>query len=325
MSVALLPQSDLSGRSLPNAQTLVTGASGFIGGRLLKAGRIPMYRQLRPGVMRQADLLDPASLCRACEGMQAVFHCAGYAHAFLDSSAELHHAVNYQGTVNLLKAAGQAGVKTFIYLSSIKAMGEPGPVCVDEDFSTPPDTPYGIAKRAAEDAVLEAGVLHGMHVVNLRLAMVYGRGGGGNLLRMANGIRKGWFPPLPETGNRRSLVHVDDVIRAIECVALHHAANGRTYIVAHPEGVSGATLYRLLRATLGLRPFNWELPAFGLRFAAQLCDLLAQPLGRTLPLSRAAISALLDSAFYSPARLTADLGWCAKVDLPAGLQEMFGE
>lgn len=63
-----------------------------------------------------------------------------------------------------------------------------------------------------------------MHVVNLRLAMVYGRGGRGNLERMARGIRADWFQPLPETGNRRSLVHVDDVVAAMRLIA--HGAGG---------------------------------------------------------------------------------------------------
>ena len=60
--------------------------------------------------------------------------------------------------------------------------------------------------------MLEAGRRHGMHVVNLRLAMVYGAGGRGNLERMGRLVRRGLFPPLPETGNRRSLIHVDDVV-----------------------------------------------------------------------------------------------------------------
>lgn len=87
-------------------------------------------------------------------------------------------------------------------------MAEPGDACADKDWPGEPATPYGRAKRAAEDAVLEAGAKYGMHVVNLWLAMVYGHGGRGNLERMARGIRAGWFPPLPETGNRRSLVHM---------------------------------------------------------------------------------------------------------------------
>ncbi|MCZ7655575.1 MAG: NAD-dependent epimerase/dehydratase family protein [Rhodocyclaceae bacterium] len=93
-----------------------------------------------------------------------------------------------------------------------------------------------------------------MHVVNLRLAMVYGHGGRGNLERMARGIRAGWFPPLPDSGNRRSLVHVEDVVAAMGMVAQAPAANGRTYIVADPKAYSGREIYDAIRRGLGNRP-----------------------------------------------------------------------
>ena len=127
------------------------------------------------------------ALTAACAGVETVFHCAGYAHAFSALSgddAARHREINFEGTRNLVEAAGQAGVKRFVFLSSVKAMAEPGAACADEDFPGEPATAYGQAKRAAEAAVLEAGRRYGMHVVNLRLAMVYGAGGRGNLERM---------------------------------------------------------------------------------------------------------------------------------------------
>lgn len=102
-------------------------------------------------------------------------------------------------------------MRRFVFLYSVKAVAEPSEQCVDEVWLGEPSTPYGRAKRDAEDVVLDIGQRHGMHFVNLRLAMVYGRGGRGNLERMARGFQAGWFQPLPETGNRWSLVQVDDV------------------------------------------------------------------------------------------------------------------
>ena len=119
---------------------LVTGASGFVGGRLMAAlGREEDVRALlrRPGAMPSAavgDLLDPASLRAACEGIESVFHCAGYAHVFSSSDPDIHWRINYEGTRNLLVAAGEAGVRRFVFLSSVKAMAEPGDACVDEDW-----------------------------------------------------------------------------------------------------------------------------------------------------------------------------------------------
>lgn len=201
-------------------------------------------------------------------------------------------------------------------------MGEPGEACADEDWPLPPMTPYGQAKRAAEDAVLEVGARYGMHVVNLRLAMVYGPGGRGNLERMAALVRRGWFPPLPETGNRRSLVYVDDVVSAMRLVAHAPAAAGRTWIVADEAAYSGRELYVALRAALGLAPCRHAVPAGGLAMVAAIGDRLERLLGRRLPFDSEVLDKLLGSAWYSSARLRGELGWRPQVSLAEGLQRM---
>ncbi len=275
-----------------------------------------------PGTVA-GDLLDPASLHMACEGVETLFHCAGFAHAFASSDPDAHWRVNFEGTRNLLAAAGEAGVRRFVFLSSVKAMAEPGDACADEDWPGEPVTPYGRAKRAAEELVLEAGAKFGMHVVNLRLAMVYGRGGRGNLERMARGIRAGWFPPLPETGNRRSLVHVDDVVAAMRRVAEAPAANGKTYIVADARAYSGREIYDAIYAAVSPAPtFKWSVPAGLLRAGARVGDGVGALLGRPMPLNSEVVERLLGSAWYSPARIERELGWRAQVGLAEGVREM---
>ena len=191
----------------------VSGSGGFIGGRLVRAltsdslQLIPLGRGVLP---------EPK------DGIDTIFHCAGYAHAFSSLStddAAMHWQGNFECTRNLVDAAGKAGVQRFVFLSSVKAMAELGNSLIDEGFLGEPETAYGQSKRSAELAVIEAGKRYGMHVVNLRLAMVYGSGGRGNLERMGRLVRRGLFPPLPETGNHRSLVHVDDVVSAMRVVA----------------------------------------------------------------------------------------------------------
>lgn len=305
---------------------MVTGATGFIGKKLLKPGDRGLARSyvLMPGMV-VGNLLDPAVLRIACEGIRTVFHCAGYAHAFALSDPDAHWRINFEGTRNLLDAAGQAGVRCFVFLSSVKAMAEPGDACVDEDWPGESVAPYGKAKRAAEDAVLEAGVKYGMHVVNLRLAMVYGRGGRGNLERMAGGIRAGWFPPLPETGNRRSLVHVEDVVSVMRLVAGRPEANGRTYIVADPQAYSGREIYDAIRAVLSAPTLRWSVPAGLLRLGGGMGDALGEVLRWPLPLNSEVVNRLLGSACYSPARIERELGWRARVGLREGIGEMLGD
>ena len=229
------------------ARILITGSSGFIGRHLRNelAGNGVRCRLLVRNATSLADalvgdLLQSDSLPGACSGIECVFHCAGYAHAFASSDPDAHWRINFEGTRNLVEAAGRAGTRRFVFLSSVKAMAEPGDACADEYWPGEPETSYGRAKRAAEESVLEIGSRYGMHVVNLRLAMVYGNGGRGNLERMARGIAAGWFPPLPETANRRSLVHVSDVVDAMRLVAAKTAAKGKTYIVADPQAILDA-------------------------------------------------------------------------------------
>ena len=313
---------------------LISGATGFIGGRLLrKLGQrtvscVALSRRPIPGTRTSnASLDDRKALRAACQGVTTLFHCAGYAHAFAalsHSDAEQHWQVNCEGTRNLVEAAGQAGVRRFVFLSSVKAMAEPGEACADEDFPGETATAYGQSKRAAEEAVLEAGLRYNMHVVNLRLAMVYGSGGRGNLERMGRLVRRGWFPPLPETGNRRSLIHVDDVLSAMLHAAEDDRANGKTYIVTGPEAPSGRQLYDALRDALGLPPCRWSVPGAILRGAGRCGDGLSILCKRRVPLDSEAVSRLLGSAWYSSARITRELGWQAKVALHEGLREMFG-
>jgi len=317
-------------------KVLVTGATGFIGRRLVDAiakegrsvrvfCRSPIGVGMYEGVV--GDVFDQEALRAACSGVDCVFHCAGYAHAFAavgDDEAWLQWDVNVVGTKNLINAAAAQGVRHFVFLSSVKAMGEPGQSCVDEHFAAPPESDYGKAKLAAEKAVLDAAARHGMHVVNLRLCMVYGAGGRGNLERMGRMVRRGLFPPLPETGNRRSLVHVDDVVDAMMLVAEDERAAGKTYIIAGPDAPSGHELYQAMRSILGMKPAWWVVPQSVLRVGGRMGDMGKRVLQRRLPVDSEVIGRLLDSAWYSALHIEEELGWKARISLKDGLSEMFG-
>jgi hypothetical protein len=171
---------------------------------------------------------------------------------------------------NLVEAAGQAGVRSFVFLSSVKAMAEPGDAWLMRIFPVSRKPLMGRPKRAAEAAVLEVGRRYGMQVVNLRLAMVYGAGGRGNLERMGRLVRRGLFPPLPETANHRSLVHVDDVVardvsggrRCAGCREnLHCGASGGAF------GARPCLMHCVLSS--GLPPCRWSVPEFLLQLGAR--------------------------------------------------------
>jgi UDP-glucose 4-epimerase len=308
-----------------NRSVLVTGGTGFVGRRLLEILREHGARVralARPSSAIPAaweeveavpgDLADAASLARVCAGIDTVFHVAGFAHADAANNPEFaarHWTINAEGTFRLLDAAVAAGVQRFIFVSSVKAVGEPGPCCVDERWDAPPATPYGQAKRAAEERVLAVGRETGLHVVNLRPALVYGPGMKGNLPRLIEAVRRGWCPPLPETGNRRSLVHVDDLAQALLLAAAQPAAAGQTYFVTDGQPLSGRELYLVLRRALGLSIPRWTLPASVLHGAAGLVDGVLWLAGRRERRARAALDKLLGWACYDSSRIQRELGY----------------
>ena len=306
---------------------LITGASGFIGSRLLRPSDRALVRKFE-GMNGSiaGDLLDLRSLEIACKGMQTVIHCAGYAHAFTASDANAHWKINFKGTCNILKASAKSGVKHFIFLSSVKAMADPHDSCVDENWLGEPVTPYGLSKLAAEAAVLEASKNYDLEVTNLRLAMVYGNGGHGNLERMARAIQLGWFPPIPETQNRRSIVHVEDVVRLIHMLQDRRPviANGKTYIVADSKAYSGREIYDAIRRSLGKSSIKWSVPRGLLKTGSFLGDQLESLLHRPVPFNSEIFNRLLGSACYSASKIEEELGWKAQIGLREGIQEMLG-
>ncbi|MBK7541617.1 MAG: NAD-dependent epimerase/dehydratase family protein [Candidatus Competibacteraceae bacterium] len=304
---------------------LVTGGTGFIGRRLVvllraRGARVRVLIRSERNLPADwhgietvpGDLTDTDSLRRACSGIDTVVHAAGFAHA--DSAdtpdfAARHRAVNAEGTFRLLDAALAAGVARFVFLSSVKAVGEPGAHCVDESWDTPADTPYGQAKRAAEEQVTAAGRDRGLHAVNLRPALVYGPGMKANLARLIETARRGWLPPLPDTGNRRSLVHADDVAQAALLCAANPAAAGKTYFVTDGVPYSGRELSLILRRALGRPIARWTVPAGVLYGAAAGMDGLRWVLGRRERKARTALDKLLGWACYDSTRLSAELGY----------------
>lgn len=303
---------------------LVTGATGFIGRRLAmmlreRGARVRMLiRPNRPmpldwnGVeIAIGDLGDAASLARACVGIDTVIHAAGFAHADAATPeiAARHWTINAEGTFRLLDAAATAQVERFVHLSSVKAVGEPGPRCVDEDWDAPPATPYGRAKRAAEAQVLLVGRQAGLHAVNLRPALVYGSGMKANLARLIEAVRRGWLPPLPGTGNRRSLVHVDDVCQAVLLAAAHPVARGQTYLVTDGRPYSGRELYLMIRRALGYSTPRWTVPARVLYGAAALADGAGWLIGRRDRRVGATLDRLLGWACYDSTRIGRELGY----------------
>ncbi len=330
--------SHVSGES-DRPAVLVTGATGFIGRRLVEALRernAVVHALVRHGsrarrtpwpanavIERHGDLDRLQTLDGVCTGMETVFHLAGYSGPESDGSAEdVHWQVTVEGTRALLAQARRAGIRRFVFVSSVKSMGEGGATRLDESSPAVPVSPYGRAKLEAEKLVLDAGRRHGMHVCVLRLPLVYGHDNQGNIPRMVAAIDRGWFPPLPEAGNRRSMVHVDDVVQAALLATASPVAADKIYIVTDGQAYSTREIYSMICRALGKRVPTWSVPLPVLKWLARAGDLIGRVRGRRFIFDSDALEKLTGNAWFSCEKISRELGYRPKVMFEDALPEM---
>ena len=247
--------------------TLIIGATGFVGQRLVKATdaniRV-LSREKQPDYETVVcDLQSEVIPVNTLDGVDTVFHLAGFAHDMRDAGKikDLYYKVNVRATVQLANLAVKSGVKRFVFVSSVKAGGAPPlGICANEKDQKETENVYGKTKREAELKLLEIGKDSGMHVSIIRPSLVYGPNVKGNLQLMLSGVRVGWFPPLPETGNRRSMIHVDDLVRAILLVAKDECANGEIFIATDGTPYSSREIYNAMCGVAGKSIPKWSVP-----------------------------------------------------------------
>jgi len=247
--------------------SLITGATGFIGRKLANVvdGEIRVLSREKHSDYDTivCDLQSEVIPDQALNNVNTVFHLAGFAHDMRDASkiAGLYYKVNVRATVQLANLAVKSGVKRFVFVSSVKAGGNPSlGTCANEKDQKNIEDVYGKTKREAELKLLEIGKDSGMHVSIIRPSLVYGPNVKGNLQLMLSGVRVGWFPPLPETGNRRSMIHVDDLVRAILLVAKDECANGEIFIATDGTPYSSREIYNAMCGVAGKSIPKWSVP-----------------------------------------------------------------
>lgn len=152
--------------------------------------------------------------------------------------------------------------------------------------------------------------------------MVYGNTEKGNLPQMIKAVAKGVFPPLPEMHNRRSMVHVDDVVAAALLAAKNPKAAGQIYIVTDGQAYSTRQIYDWIREALGKQPVTWSVPQAVLTLAAQGGDVISRLRNRRFPLDSDSLEKLLGSAWYSSAKIERELGFRPRHTLKDALPEI---
>ena len=305
---------------------VVTGAGGFVGSALLDAlaaeGRpyVALARQApavgakaHPATVLDLATAPDAALDASVAGAAAVVHLAGRAHVIDDRApdpAALYHAANVVATERMAAAAVRAGVRRFVFASTIKVHGEatvPGrPFRSDDPLL--PDDDYARSKADAERALASVAAGTDLEAVVLRLPLVYGPRVKGNFLTLLDAVARCARLPFGRIANRRDFLYVGNLVRTIAALLDAPGAVGGSWLAADGEAVSTAELARRLATALGVAPRVIDVPA-------PLLSLAAWATGRGALLRRTVSSLEVDAsplvARIGPPPFTLDQGLAA--------------
>ncbi len=248
-------------------RVLVTGASGFVGRALVDRLQSCPDVEVVAGIRQPGTALEGASLvlgnledCRfsagQLQGITQIVHAAARVHVMHERSTDPSAAfrrVNVDASVYLARAAAAAGVRRFVYISSIKVNGEasiPGKPFTAAAAPFPVE-PYGVSKAEAELRLADVARETGIELVIVRPPLVYGPGVVANFRSMMRWLRRGIPLPLGQIDNRRSLVALDNLVDLLVRCLEHPAAPGNTFLVSDGEDVSTSELLLRLGTSLG--------------------------------------------------------------------------
>ncbi|MGC1386754.1 MAG: NAD-dependent epimerase/dehydratase family protein [Steroidobacteraceae bacterium] len=317
-------------------KVLVTGGSGFVGGRLVRrlaeqgfAVRATHRREnLTPiaGVewWPLPALDDEPRLAESVAGCDAVVHLAGLAHqpgGAANRAAEFRR-INTEGTRLLARAAVRGDVRRFVFVSSIAAVCTRSDTPVDDWTPSAPTDPYGCSKFEAEQALVGELKDSSTDWCILRPPLVYGPGNPGNMRRLIRIMESGLPLPFGSIRNRRSFMFVDNLVDAIVCVLRHEGAVRSTYVLSDGNDFSTPELVSTLAAAAGYRVRLLAMPVFALMVLGRAGDAVHALLGRSAGIDSTAIDRLVGSLPVDGSRFRHVFDWNPPVDPDHAFQQM---
>ncbi|MEZ9408608.1 NAD-dependent dehydratase [Vibrio lentus] len=253
---------------------LVTGSTGFVGARVVELAEesdwevVSVVRQssrTQPNFFLVSSIGPETDWSNAFKGVDCIVHCAARVHQMNESEQDAltaYRDTNTFGTLNLAKQAVDAGVKRFVFVSSIKVNGEfsePN-LPFEPNLNNTPQDPYGLSKYEAEVELAKLSKETGLEVVIIRPPLVYGPGVKANFLSMMRLIDKGIPLPFGAIKNQRSLVFLDNLSDLILTCCEHPSAPGRTFLVSDDNDVSTTQLMRTIALSMGKAPRLLPIP-----------------------------------------------------------------
>lgn len=305
-------------------RVLVTGANGFIGRSVCKylaqsgltvigAVRSPVTIKGAASIIVKPDIRPDTNWSELLDNINCVVHLAANTHAIhkLDSDQiAASRQVNVDGALHLAEAAAEAGVKRFIFMSSIKVNGEQtfdSPFC--EDDTPGPIDPYAVSKWDAEQGFKKIAANTSMRAISLRIPLAYGPGVKGNFNSLMRLIATNLPLPLGSINNKRSLIYVENLSDAICTLVNRKTVAHDVYMLSDGEDISTSALVESLSKAMGHRPILLAVPKSLLFMMAWLV--------RRKP----KISMLYDSLCVNSDRFREEFSWSPPTGIQDGLKK----
>lgn len=309
---------------------LLTGATGFVG-RAVLTQLIKQFSLTVRTYGRRAPIGLPKNLAHvvgelgagvdyasALQSVDVVIHCAAQPHIMncsANNGADIYHDTNVDGSLNLARQAIAAGIRRFIFISSVKVNGESTVDTRPFNHACPaaPEDSYARSKQAAEDGLRELATNSGMELVIIRPPLVYGTGVKGNFSSLLAIAKKNLPLPLGAIHNQRSMVALDNLVDLIiTCVTHPHAAN-QTFLVSDDQDISTTQLLEIMTRAAGKSPRLLPVPMSWLRLAGKLTG------------KQAVIERLCGNLQVDISHTKVTLGWQPPISVEEGIRRCFIE
>ena len=307
----------------------ITGGSGFIGAHLIKklnkkkvsyycisSNKYNLPRDFFYFDLKNINKNNSKFIIKLMKKCFCVVHLAGIAKDENKISKELW-GINYRATIFLIKLCKIAKVNKFINISSVRASGRSN-ICSDETSSFKPDGVYGETKKKSEDFVYRYGVKNNINTVNLRLSNVYGSRSFGYVYKLSNFIKKFPYISLPKIFNKRSFIHISDVINVIYKCIFSTTANNEMFIITNNKPLSSSELFNVLLKHYGKNNFKIKFPfilLYSLFYLAKFFNYFNSNYFKDF-------IKFMSTEYYSSAKIKEIMNWEAKVDINSGIKEM---